>query len=345
MKERRRELLRALTLGGGAVAVTQLPSNWSRPVVDRVLLPAHAVTSGPVLSGTLQLSDSGNSQGGPLQLLVAEAVAGPSPPTVQISHFAFCQAIGDDMVRVQYLRSIFESEGDTGVAAEVGTQYAQSGREQGRLGILDSVVSEARALGFISCYVQQLYQFELELGKTSSGQYASAQVPLGSPADSCGSGNVPVEMGQPSIQVLVDHPAYPTSGSVVYRVGAVAHEIAMTSGGAPLVADCFGMACEPLIPSDRAIKEGFSPVQSEAVLAGVVSLQLGCHHGMKPAGLSAREFHAAFGLGDGVGSIPVVDLNGVTLSSIQALHRLAQEADDRMERIEADLAVIREHLV
>ncbi len=316
-------------------------------MVDRVLLPAHAVTSGPLISGSLdlQLGDSGEYRGWPLEMLAADAVVGPSPPSVQISHFAYCQAIGDDRVRVQYLRSIFESEGSGSSDPDISRQFAQSSAPRNRLGLVESLVPEARALGFLSCYVQQLYQFDLELQKTLSGEYGSAPVALGSPSDSCGTGNVPVDMGAPTIQVTVDHPVFPTSGTVVYRVGVSELEISMASGGAPLVADCFGMACEPLIPSDREIKEGFSPVESEAVLAGVASLQLGCSQGMKPAGLSAREFHAAFGVGDGVGSVPLVDLNGVTLSSIQALHRLAQDADERMEQIEAELAVIRNRLV
>lgn len=42
----RRRLLKAI--GGGTVAgATLLPGHWSKPIVDTVLLPAHAQTSGP----------------------------------------------------------------------------------------------------------------------------------------------------------------------------------------------------------------------------------------------------------------------------------------------------------
>jgi len=46
MKNNRRKLLKALTLGGGAVTITKLPTTWSKPVLESVMLPAHAQTSG-----------------------------------------------------------------------------------------------------------------------------------------------------------------------------------------------------------------------------------------------------------------------------------------------------------
>ncbi len=45
MQTKRRDLLKALTIGGGAVATTQVPSTWSKPVVESVILPAHAQTT------------------------------------------------------------------------------------------------------------------------------------------------------------------------------------------------------------------------------------------------------------------------------------------------------------
>ena len=38
---KRRQIVKNLTLGGGAIAVTQ----WTRPMVDTVVVPAHASTS------------------------------------------------------------------------------------------------------------------------------------------------------------------------------------------------------------------------------------------------------------------------------------------------------------
>jgi hypothetical protein len=46
--ESRRKLLKSIAAGSGAViAGKSLPENWSRPVVDSVMLPAHAETSPP----------------------------------------------------------------------------------------------------------------------------------------------------------------------------------------------------------------------------------------------------------------------------------------------------------
>ena len=46
----RRKLLKAIAAGSGAiVAGRSLPESWTRPVVDSVLLPAHALTSNAVI--------------------------------------------------------------------------------------------------------------------------------------------------------------------------------------------------------------------------------------------------------------------------------------------------------
>ena len=45
--EGRRQLLKAIALGGGAVvAVKILPESWTTPVIDTVMLPVHAQASG-----------------------------------------------------------------------------------------------------------------------------------------------------------------------------------------------------------------------------------------------------------------------------------------------------------
>ena len=66
-KNSRRSLLKKLAVGG--IAGAALPTQWSRPVVDSVMLPAHAQTS--------DSSVYGGGGGGP--------VAGPGPaPTNSI---------------------------------------------------------------------------------------------------------------------------------------------------------------------------------------------------------------------------------------------------------------------
>lgn len=54
MSNSRRNLLKSIAAGSGAViAGKSLPEKWSRPVVDSVLLPAHALTSNQVYSSNL----------------------------------------------------------------------------------------------------------------------------------------------------------------------------------------------------------------------------------------------------------------------------------------------------
>lgn len=43
---KRRDLLKAFALGGGALTIGQTGSTWVSPVVESVMLPAHAQTSG-----------------------------------------------------------------------------------------------------------------------------------------------------------------------------------------------------------------------------------------------------------------------------------------------------------
>lgn len=43
----RRKLLERVALGGAAISVTLLPSQWVKPVVETIVVPAHAQVSGP----------------------------------------------------------------------------------------------------------------------------------------------------------------------------------------------------------------------------------------------------------------------------------------------------------
>ena len=63
--ESRRKLLKSIAAGSGAiVAGKTLPESWSRPVVDSVLLPAHAQTSAcTTINVTLAFTRTGDSGG------------------------------------------------------------------------------------------------------------------------------------------------------------------------------------------------------------------------------------------------------------------------------------------
>ncbi|MDH3378156.1 MAG: hypothetical protein OEQ39_14520 [Gammaproteobacteria bacterium] len=60
--ESRRKLLKSALAGSGAViAGKSLPENWTKPVVESVLLPAHAQTS--FVGGSYHLRPNGNTTG------------------------------------------------------------------------------------------------------------------------------------------------------------------------------------------------------------------------------------------------------------------------------------------
>jgi hypothetical protein len=78
----RRKLLKSLATGSGAViAGKSLPNSWARPVVDSVLLPAHARTSGGPYGGTnnnpLTMIDNNTLFAKTLRVLVGDAHAQP----------------------------------------------------------------------------------------------------------------------------------------------------------------------------------------------------------------------------------------------------------------------------
>src|SRR5260370_39936648 len=85
---------------------------------------------------------------------------------------------------------------------------------------------------------------------------------------------------------------------------------------------CYGAAC-PI--SDREAKAGFTPIEADDVLSGVVSLPLTkWHHKFGPPavqhiGPMAQDFKAAFGVGTDDKHIVQVDADGVSFAAIQAL--------------------------
>jgi hypothetical protein len=78
--------------------------------------------------------------------------------------------------------------------------------------------------------------------------------------------------------------------------------------------------------SDRALKDGFAAVDTQAVLESVVKLPVARWHYRRDGpvvehiGPTAQDFHAAFGLGRNDTTIGTVDADGVALAAIQGLN-------------------------
>lgn len=107
--EKRRKLLKSIAAGSGAVlAGRSLPESWSRPVVDSVMLPGHAQTSGRIYSGeSIQVVSVDNQDGillaGFLDPLVATAGAAEMSYTYTYCISLLSETIAD--VKVQIIRN------------------------------------------------------------------------------------------------------------------------------------------------------------------------------------------------------------------------------------------------
>lgn len=72
MSNSRRKLLKSIAAGSGAIiAGKSLPEKWSRPVVDSVLLPAHALTSNQIYSSENVMTAMNEQQTGGNSLLAS----------------------------------------------------------------------------------------------------------------------------------------------------------------------------------------------------------------------------------------------------------------------------------
>ena len=99
-----------------------------------------------------------------------------------------------------------------------------------------------------------------------------------------------------------------------------------------------------LSQSDRALKEGFQPVDPSAILAAVAQLPierwLYKDEPVRHLGPMAQDFAAAFRLGADDRHIFTLDAAGVALAAIQGLHALAEAQQARLEALERELAAL-----
>lgn len=100
--------------------------------------------------------------------------------------------------------------------------------------------------------------------------------------------------------------------------------------------------------SARSLKTGFVPVDSSEILAKVLSLPISewsyknDESAARHIGPLADDFYAAFALNDSDQAIATVDADGIALASIQALYDELLERDERITRLESELALLRQ---
>jgi hypothetical protein len=101
-------------------------------------------------------------------------------------------------------------------------------------------------------------------------------------------------------------------------------------------------------PSDRALKDGFAPVDPRAILAGVLSLPIETwsyktdRPPVRHIGPMAQDFAAAFGVGRDDRHIDLLDANGVALAAIQALHALVETQAAEIRALRGEAGRLRE---
>ena len=98
------------------------------------------------------------------------------------------------------------------------------------------------------------------------------------------------------------------------------------------------------IISDRNLKENLSDVDTKSVLDKVASLPIQSWNykdqgeAIRHIGPMAQDFAGAFGVGEDDRRINMVDANGVTLASIQALYQITLEQSEQIKALQQELA-------
>jgi hypothetical protein len=112
-----------------------------------------------------------------------------------------------------------------------------------------------------------------------------------------------------------------------------------------------GIIGSQIIISDRAVKQDFAPVDSQEILARLVSMPVErwSYRFQDPSvrhiGPMAQDFAAAFGLGSDDRRIDVVDANGVTIAAIQALYAQLQARDERIDELRREVELLKQRTV
>ncbi len=244
----RRKLIAALSVGG-VVTASKIPATWSRPVIDAVALPAHAQTTGAVLSGGGSFVANDGSPGGEqvasavavarrvLETLVEQSLAADDgPPIVGVSTeiLGYCQSLGSGTYLVQVLLRVADP-------VWLGESFD--------LKIVDGLVNQALAGDFEfipECYAAVLYERTVGVAEVSPGVFRSAVLTEPDPKDSCG---VPPGLPLSPLGMLleVNDSSAPTAGTLFLGppddIGE-GDSIALAPGGNPLFADCLADECE-----------------------------------------------------------------------------------------------------
>ncbi|GJL60855.1 MAG: hypothetical protein NPIRA03_37120 [Nitrospirales bacterium] len=92
------------------------------------------------------------------------------------------------------------------------------------------------------------------------------------------------------------------------------------------------------------MKENFQPIDDVNILNKIAEIPIQYwnysddrQNMSRHIGPTAQDFYAAFELGDNQRRINTVDANGINMASIQALYRLLQDRDRKIDTLEKEL--------
>jgi len=155
-------------------------------------------------------------------------------------------------------------------------------------------------------------------------------------------------------------PASKTENGTGLQSTAADQFLVRASGGITLYSSSdllFGVTLAPNasqwspIPSmsDRNRKENIIPVDAQDVLESLAALPISTWSykavgDVRHMGPMAQDFYAAFGLGGSDKRIQGIDVDGVALASIQALHDVVQERDARITKLEEKNASLQDEV-
>ena len=312
MKSDRRKLLKAITLGGGAVTAWKVPADWSRPVVESVTLPAHA-----------QTTDEDNGPGLPNILTTGGILF-----TDDTSGFRIPEAL-DSLARPAY-------------AQVPGFQFSLCLRVDRTARTFDAFVIVNNDSSFPSYRDTELAVGGGDHTLPFDGDCAASA--------SIGSALFPAAHAN-SLGITVNVLDYDNDGATL-AVGIESANwsgfLAWNEFSCGL--DCDSLQLPIAVPSDRGIKDNFQSVDEDEILERVSRMPVEYwtytdrEQGVRHIGPMAQDFHEAFNVGDSDRHIHMVDANGVNLASIKALYKRLQEKDEKIAALEADLKAIKEKL-
>lgn len=292
--QKRRKILKGMTFGSGiAISLKKLPDTWQAPIVESVVLPAHAQTTG------------GNSDSA-------------SPFTCSIPFDLTFDGTPGDTPAIANIYTGFQRAGGpfSGNCTESGFQFAE-------LPLVVTITSEGGDQFRVNYNLNSgafTFEFVTTITEVNTGF-----------------------MGSSAFDNTLNRD-FNLSGFPAHEETKYTFEI--TAGEGNLVGNIQGNVWvnESVMFSDRDLKENFQPIDDVNILNKIAEIPIQYwnysddrQNMSRHIGPTAQDFYAAFELGDNQRRINTVDANGINMASIQALYRLLQDRDRKIDTLEKEL--------